>query len=192
MDSFGVSGELVSAIGAVQLELRGQFHDSLKVAVRLGHLLQRAKGECRHGDFECWLKQHFEGSVRHAQRFMQLAAKYPSEAELPTLSLREALRMIAGRQPAEIAVSANERLSHETLEKVLFAVGRLSRAHARRVVSSLEIDGLTKRHAAMKHAKQIESSLRKFIEYLQAEDAIARSERASLSVYHPEDAGNRV
>jgi hypothetical protein len=123
---------------------------------------------------------------------MQLAVEYPAESDVPSLSLREALRMIAGRRPAEVMVCANERLSHETLEKVLFAVGRLSRAHARRVVSSLEIEGLTKRHAAMKHAKKIESSLRKFIEYLQAEDAIARSERASLSVYHPKNAGNKV
>ena len=110
---FGVPAGLTRQVSAAQLQLRGAYRDSLRVGVRLGALLAKAKEICRHGEFEDWLDGHFEASARHARRLMQLARTYPDPKSIPALSLSEALRLLTAGEPEEKTVRANERLSGE-------------------------------------------------------------------------------
>jgi hypothetical protein len=52
---------------------QGAARQSVKHAVEAGGLLLQAKKEVSHGDFTRWLEENFEGSPRHARRYMQLA-----------------------------------------------------------------------------------------------------------------------
>ncbi len=169
-DTFGIPETLSSAIFSAQLELRGAFRDSLRVGVRLGHLLTQAKAACRHGEFGGWLKTHFDGSIREAQRFMELAREYPNPDDVPSLSLREALRLIRGkrrRQPEKHF--AHERLSPATIQTLLAMLMTMDEFCDENIITSLEVEGVTSQHAAMKRAKTIKSDVRRFIEYLRAD-----------------------
>ena len=43
-------------------------------AMRCGDLLTEAKAGCRHGGWQGWLEENFEGSARTARGYMQIAA----------------------------------------------------------------------------------------------------------------------
>lgn len=111
--STGVSPEIETDIRAAQAALRGALRDSLRAGVRLGCLLQSARESCRHGEWEGWLRSHFDGSPRHARRLMELARAYRDPEQLPGMTLSEALRALTGtpkkRKPALPRVS--ERLA---------------------------------------------------------------------------------
>ena len=145
--------DLARQVFARQLELRGRFRDSLRVGVTVGHLLSRAKEICPHGEFQKWLKEHFEGSARHAQRLMTLAHEYPRPEDIPTLSLREALRLIAGRTNKDEKHLAHQRLSRQTVQLALRGVTDLAKALENKVIATLKIERVTAKHPAMKSAR---------------------------------------
>ena len=107
-DDFGVPLEVDRRVFTAQLQLRGAFRDSLRAGAGFGALLAMAKEACRHGQFLNWLKGHFDGSARHAQRLMQLAKAYPDPDKIPALSCDEALRLIAGKEAKQRTVGARE------------------------------------------------------------------------------------
>lgn len=74
------------------------YADALSHAVACGSMLTAVKADLRHGDWGPWLKEHFEGSDRTAQVYIQLAGT-PIEtrrasADLPT-SIAGALKQIS-------------------------------------------------------------------------------------------------
>ena len=167
-DEFGIPSELVQKILRTQWELREQFRDSLHVAVRLGHLLETARQQCRHGEWERWLKAHYEGTPRHARRLVELAKEYRNPDDVPSLSLREALRLIAGKSKSEKKVFAHERLHRETVDRCLKGL-KHREAVSRKIIRALEVEGLTPRHQAMASAKKITAAGRALQEYLLSE-----------------------
>lgn len=73
------------------------FRSAAEHAIRCGEMLEEKKSGLNHGEWGPWLRDHFEGSERHAQRFMKVARE---QSELdPTrvsdLSLRGALKEIS-------------------------------------------------------------------------------------------------
>jgi hypothetical protein len=111
--SNGVSAEIESEIRATQTALRDVLRDSLRTGVRLGQLLYSAKDSCHHGEWDAWLKRHFDGTPRHARRLMLLAREYPDPEQLPVMSLSEALRALSGarKKCKPVLFRVNERLS---------------------------------------------------------------------------------
>jgi Protein of unknown function (DUF3102) len=71
------------------------FESAVQRAVRVGEALTEAKGLIRHGQWLPWLREHFSISERSAQRYMQLAAKSATVADLP--NVRAALGMASGK-----------------------------------------------------------------------------------------------
>jgi hypothetical protein len=168
-DCYGIPPKLSQTIFIAQMELRGTFRDSLRVGVKLGHLLIDAKAVCRHGDFGKWLAAGFEGTARHAQRCMELARKYPTPEDVPNLSLREALRLLSGTTKHEQQHFRHERLSRDTVHDLLDRLPKLVDAVKCGIVQPLEMEGITDHHAAMKSAKKINFAIRRLADYLRAE-----------------------
>ncbi len=119
--SHGVSALTERDIRAAQTALRGALRDSLRGGINLGRLLHTAKSECRHGEWEPWLRNHFDGSARHAQRLMALAVAHPDPEALPAMSLSEALRALTGaqRKPKPALPRVNERLTPRGAKEAL-------------------------------------------------------------------------
>jgi hypothetical protein len=73
---------------------------ALEHALRCGDLLMEAKADCRHGEWQSWLAEHFEGSKRSAQAYMRLADNREllesKSAESALLSIDGAMKLIAG------------------------------------------------------------------------------------------------
>lgn len=67
---------------------------ALAAAWRAGRLLAAEKKRVRRtmggGAWQLWLKEHFRGSERTAQRYMRLAATVADVSALPAMSLRQA------------------------------------------------------------------------------------------------------
>ena len=136
-------------------------------------MLAKAKQACRHGQFLNWLDEHFEGSPRHAQRLMLLAKTYPDPEAIPALSLSEALRLLAGKEPREKIVLAHERLSGETCGDMLAAFPEILKLIENRAIGPLELEGVTAQHPAMKAAKKLAADVRRLralVESLRAQE----------------------
>ena len=167
-DNCGIPETLSQEVFSAQLELRGAFRDSLRVGVRLGHLLTEAKTVCRHGEFGRWLTEHFEGSTRQGQRFMELARAYPDPKDIPALSLREALRLIAGKRGKRNEKHfAHERLSRGAVGELLKTLMAFAQTFQEEIITVWEVERVTPHHAAMKKARKIETAIRRFAEHLQ-------------------------
>ncbi len=174
-DDFGVPAELNRQVFGAQTLLRGAYRDSLRVGARLGFLLAKAKDACGHGQFLDWLNKHFEGSSRHAQRLMLLATAYPDPEAIPALSLREALRLLAGKEAKQQTVPAHERLSGETCAAMLATFPDVLMLIEHGAIGPLELEGVTERHPAMKAAKKLASDvrrLRQLVESLSARERV--------------------
>ena len=65
---------------------------AVKHAVEAGELLRKAKGAVGHGNFVKWVERNFEGTPRHATRYMRLATAADQKRIDPdeVSSLREA------------------------------------------------------------------------------------------------------
>jgi len=170
-DASGISEDLARRIWATQIELRGVYRDSLRVGVQLGHLLTEAKGECRHGEWGGWLKSHFEGSARHAQRYMELAREYPNPDDIPNLSLREALALIQGKRRSTKQQFRHERLSRSTADAAIEALQGMTKIVREKLIHTLLVEGLTPRHEAMRRAKKIEAEISRLRAYIAAQQS---------------------
>ena len=72
--------------------------DALDHAMRAGDLLAEAKSGCEHGQWQQWLADNFDGSVRLAQSYMRLAVNREQFAKTQTsahLSIDSALKLLA-------------------------------------------------------------------------------------------------
>ena len=160
-NDLGVPGELNRELFTAQNQLRGAYRDSLRVGAWLGGVLAKAKQACRPGQFPNWLDEHFEGSPRHAQRLMLLAKTYPDPEAIPALSLSEALRLLAGKEPREKTALAHERLSGETCRDMLATFPEILKLIENRAIGPLELEGVTAQHPAMKAAKKLAADVRR-------------------------------
>ena len=163
-DDFGVPVEVDRQVFAAQLQLHGAFRDSLRVGAWVGALLATAKDACGHGQFLDWLNKHFDGSARHAQHLMQVARAYPDPDKIPAISLREALRLLAGKAAKQKAVLAHERLSGETCSVMLATFPEVLKLIETRTIGPLEVEGVTARHPVMKAAKKLAADIRRLRE----------------------------
>ena len=168
-DEFGIPSELVQKLLRTQWELREQFRDSLRIGVRLGHLLETVRQQCRHGEWERWLKSHYEGTPRHTRRLVELAKEYPNPNDVPSMTLREALRLIAGKSATEKKFFAHERLSRSTIDRCLGGLTIVDRALKSKILAPLEVEGLTGQHEAVKQAKAIGTAIRRLREFLECQ-----------------------
>lgn len=166
MDDHGVSPEVRQAVFAAQLQLRSTLRDSLRVGVLLGQLLTEAKNQCRHGEFSAWLQDHFEGTPRHARNFMALAREYPDPDDVPALSLREALKLIAGKSERQRKVFGHDRISETTINIVVDALHDIGADLQDRVLGALLAEGLTDTHEATKRAKKARAAVSALRTYL--------------------------
>jgi len=84
------------------------------------------------------------------------------------LSLREALRLIAGKQRNRNEKHfAHERLSRGAIEQLLKTLRPFAQTFQKEIITILEVEGVTPHHAAMKKARKIEAAIRRFGEHLQ-------------------------
>lgn len=75
-----------------------------------GCLLNEAKAKVSHGQLGPWLKTHFDGTHRTAQRYMKLARAYPDTTRLSHLTLTTALDAMA--TPKERAPRGDSERGH--------------------------------------------------------------------------------
>jgi len=85
-----------------------------EAALKVGALLRDAKGLVAHGEWEQWIKTHTSVSIRTAQAYMRLAARF---AELPDqeaqrvagLTVRQAIKAVTDtEEPAKKSASWHE------------------------------------------------------------------------------------
>jgi hypothetical protein len=94
-------GNLADKINQEHAACERAARDVIKHAIRAGDLLTEAKAAVPHGQWLPWLREHFAGSPRIAQQYMQLAGVSPNTREaVAHLPLREALAAIATRRPS--------------------------------------------------------------------------------------------
>jgi hypothetical protein len=79
---------------------------SFKHALISGHALTRAKAQCRHGEWEAWLRANFEGSIRTAQAYMRLFAhrkeiQAKSAGQPALMTIEGAIALITDKRPAK-------------------------------------------------------------------------------------------
>lgn len=94
---------------------------ALDHAMRAGDLLIEAKAEIGHGNWQAWIEENFEGSVRRAQEYMRLAKNREAiEAEKARssalLGIDRALRAIAApkSKSSSDAPEADESLNEKS------------------------------------------------------------------------------
>ncbi len=77
-----------------QVKLEAAVRTVFDRAIRIGELLNEAKALVPHGAWLPWLSEHFRGSERTAQAWMQLARE-PKSATVADLGVRGALEALA-------------------------------------------------------------------------------------------------
>lgn len=92
---------LTARINAKYREVESLAQSTVYSGIELGGMLAEKKEALGHGEWLPWLRDNFEGSERHAQRFMKLYAERHKILENPTrvsdLSLRGAFKLVIGR-----------------------------------------------------------------------------------------------
>ena len=87
------------------------YDSALEHAVECGRLLAEVKGQLRHGEWLPWIEEHFEGSQRTAQVYMQLAASPQVDPQTSAhSSIAGALRQVSRPKPARpdrVAIDAS-------------------------------------------------------------------------------------
>src|SRR3954470_3834886 len=75
------------------------FRSAAEHAIQCGELLMEQKASLNHGEWGPWLRESFQGSERHAQRFMKLAREQGAidPTRVSDLSFRGALRELPKR-----------------------------------------------------------------------------------------------
>jgi Protein of unknown function (DUF3102) len=89
--------EIVRRINEEWRAFERDFRSAAEHAIRCGELLEEKKGSLGHGEWLPWLRDNFEGSERHAQRFMKLAREHGEldPTRVSDLSIRGAMRKLS-------------------------------------------------------------------------------------------------
>ena len=95
----GLAADANAALAAVEEHTSA----ALAAAADCGEALREAKAQLGHGSFGAWLDEHFDGSRRRAQEFMQLSrwAKARRPAHLAGWSVEKALGEIRRQRASE-------------------------------------------------------------------------------------------
>ncbi len=88
-------GELALAANREHVRCEQALGAAIEHAFRAGKYLLAAKGEVAHGRWAAWLGANFAGSVRTAQRYMQVAREIEDPSRVSYSSLREALEELS-------------------------------------------------------------------------------------------------
>ena len=82
-------------------------------AIRAGEMLLEAKERAGHGNWGDWLRENFEGSERHAQRYMHIARRKDelNPTRVSGLSLRGALRELSAPSEDEGVTDPTRKLT---------------------------------------------------------------------------------
>jgi hypothetical protein len=166
MTDCGVSPNLTARLRLKRAKLANA---SLRVAVELGGLLIEAKRQCRHGEWEDYVKVTYDGSLREAQRYMKLAKELDPD-NLPDVSLRQALAMLA-KSRAKPQIFTHELLHPDTLEAAMSAAGKAHAAIVEELMAALLEEGVTKAHYAMRLADKAAASVKGLFDYLRQQKA---------------------
>jgi hypothetical protein len=104
---------LTKRINAKYNEIERRARSTVAAAIELGEMLTEKKARLAHGEFGTWVREHFAGSERHAQRFMQLYReqnKLAKTTSVSDLTLTDALNAIAAPKETGDGMSPEERL----------------------------------------------------------------------------------
>jgi hypothetical protein len=186
IDDHGVPAYIAKGVWSAQQGMRHELRDSLCAAVEVGRWLCRAKEHCRHGEFGPWIGCHFEGTKRLAEAYMALFRRYPSTADVPAMSLREALRALSGRDAgAKRPMYAHERISPATL-LILTEQVRDAAARIQTVMRSLSAEGCSPQHEAVRLARRMGAAISATRSYLAAR---AAADEAPITAAPAEEPG---
>jgi hypothetical protein len=97
------------------------FRSAAEHAIRCGELLEEKKRSLGHGEWLPWLRDNFEGSERHAQRFMKLAREHGEldPTRVSDLSIRGAMRELSsgGERVPSVADEISSQYDWRTPEE---------------------------------------------------------------------------
>ena len=166
-DDFGVPARLTKEFASRQLNFESGLQTSFVVACELGDTLQKIKEECRHGEFEKWIKNNCRFSTRRAQEYAQLARRYPADTRTAVkLSIDEALRELRKSRKNAAPEMAGDRLSSDGLDTLTKILANAKTSTLLPVQDVLASEHLPKNHAALKEAKKLASALNSFLRYV--------------------------
>jgi len=175
-DTHGVSPQVTARLRLAHTQLSARVSDALRMAVGVGHILTEARGQCRHGEWGHYIMAHYEGSIRVAQRYMRLAAEYPTLDDVPDgLSLRQALAALTRGKRDEASVTPNDRMTGDTAHAVAEALGRMMEILDSEIVARLEMEGMTGRHPAVRDARSVGRALLRLARRAAADETAALS-----------------
>jgi len=112
-----------------------------------------------------------------------LAAEYPDPDSVPSMSLREALRLIAGKNEKAKPL-AHEALGSDTAAHVLRMLTTMNSEIRQHVLAAFAFDGLTKDHQAVKLGKRIEAAISKLRAYVMDGLSAAEHEADGTEALH--------
>jgi hypothetical protein len=96
------------------------WRQTLRHAITAGEKLTEAKSLLNHGEWRPWLTEHFPGSERTAQLYMQLARNAATVAHFPTV--RDAVALLA--KPKEVEAEPPADADDETADEVRARIDR--------------------------------------------------------------------
>ena len=166
-DNSGVPARLTKEFAAKQLDFEGGLQTSFVVACELGDTLQKIKEECRHGEFEKWIKTHCRFSKRRAQEYAQLARQYPADTRTAAkLTIDEALRELRKSRKNAAPEMAGDRLSSDGLAALAKILTDAKSSTLQPMQDALKAEHLPKNHQAYKEAKKIAAALNAFLRFV--------------------------
>jgi hypothetical protein len=139
-------GVLTARINATYREVESLARSTIETGIELGGMLAEKKAALAHGEWLPWLRGNFEGSERHAQRFMQLYSERDRLLADPTrvsdLSLSGAFKEIATPRQKELPSPAPEKKEEKpaTFEDVAEMVGSFRAIRDRELFREKEYD----------------------------------------------------
>jgi hypothetical protein len=112
---------LATRINAKYREVESLARSTVEGGIELGGMLLEKKESMRHGEWGPWVRAHFEGSERQAERFMQVYNNRDKLRANPTrvadMSLRQALRIISPPPKEDQKEDSTKKLAKQLKDK---------------------------------------------------------------------------
>jgi hypothetical protein len=151
----------------------------LAAAVEVGRVLQQAREQCRHGEWGDYLRQHYPGSEREAQRYMRLAREYRDAADIPPdMSLRQALALLTRSRGPCREQREYERIGRDTLETLLPQIDAVCEA-AETIIRALREAAIGDDHRAAELTREMAKRAEALSEYLHRDNYRHLAEEAA-------------
>jgi hypothetical protein len=117
-------------INQLHEDVSNHLRNGLEAAIKAGNLLIDIKSKCPKGCFEAYLRQYFKASIRHAQRYMQIARNVHvlpdrEATRVSLLSMRKALSAIGTTttQVAQVPEDVRFKVLGQAIKDERFAIG---------------------------------------------------------------------